>query len=167
MSWGPVYAAINSSWSLILHHFHQRQLCQWCSECRSDAWPRPRRTLFFMFKVVKKGDSGNSEASPPLSQTFVLPAPVMCTVFTPFSLQSGCSNRAYPHAYALCYLQQFPPNTTHTCLLARRSSSAPSLLLAISSTATDTPFTAEDVTLKSVAAPQSREADPLQSNHLL
>ena len=46
-------------------------------------------------------------------------------------------------------------------------SSAPSLLLAISSAVTDTPFTAEDVILEPVAAPQGREADPLQSNRLL
>lgn len=62
------------------------------------------------------------------------------------------------------YFPRIPP------VLARwpeEGSSALSLLLAISSLVTDTHFTAEDVLLKPVAGPRSREADPLQSNRLL
>lgn len=74
----------------------------------------------------------------------------------------------FTHTFMYCVtfssFLQIPP------VLARwpeEGSSAPSLLLAISSPVTDMYFTAEDVLLKPVAAPQSTEADPLQSNRLL
>lgn len=67
----------------------------------------------------------------------------------------------------LMYYVNFSGSSKYLPYLLADLKKTPLFPLTFSSTVIDTPFTAEDVILKPVAAPQSREADPLQSNRLL
>lgn len=165
MPWRPVSTGINSSWSLILHHFQHRQLHQWLSAGLS--LPSAQENSFLN---VLSGEKGMLiTVNPPLhcdKLFFFLPLQMI-----PHLPTSHCTDwtlHEFAHLF-VCWVtfSSFLQIPLGFACWPEEGSSPFSVLLSASRTVTVKHFTAEDVLLNPVAAPQSREADPPQSNHLL
>lgn len=104
----PVGAGINNSWSLILHHFLQRRLCQW-------HWLVSKRSLPLCPKQWR--EHWQLWTLPSTLWVF-LPTLIIYTLLTHCALHRLDFPRARPPVYVLSYPQQFPPDSSRICWLA-------------------------------------------------
>lgn len=165
MPWWPVSIGINSSWSLILHHFHHRQLHQWLSAGLSLASAQENS-----FLNALSGEKGMlTTVNPPLHcHQLVFFLPLQMIPYLPISHCTDWTPQEFAHLFLYWVtLSSFLHIPLGFACWPEEGSSPLLVLFSASRTVTDKHFTAEGVLPNPVAAPQSREADPPQSSHLL